>query len=45
METFNKHVILLMIEVEVTPQINTTGNLKDDDLVLLNDEIKSKNDK
>ena len=33
-----------MIEAEETPQNNTAGNLKDDALFLLNDEIQSKND-
>ena len=43
-ETFDKHDISLMIEAEETPQNKSAGNLKDDALFLLNDDIQSKND-
>ena len=34
MDTFNKHDIYIMIQVEETPQKNATGNLKDDDFFI-----------
>ena len=39
-----KNDTLLMIEAEEPPQINPTGNLKDDAVFLLNDKKKSKSD-
>ena len=44
LDTSDEHGIYLTIEAEETPQNKYTGNLKDDDLFLFNDEIKSKND-
>ena len=44
LDTSDEHYISLTIESGEIPQNKYTGNLKDDDLFLFNDEIKSKND-